>query len=193
MEKPLNIIFLGRSGCGKGTQVEMLKEKLLKQQGVYTSSTGDLLRALEQQQTDVGLRLCEVLRRGGLAPKALAVALWVHKMAWNMREDEGMLFEGSPRSVWEAQGMDEILEFLGRYQNTKVIHLVVSAKEARRRLVLRGRKDDTEESITGRLVFFDNDVAPTIEYYRNKGILIEIDGERSVDEIHKNIVKVLGL
>ncbi len=193
MEKPLNVFLLGRSGCGKGTQVKLLKEKLLANQKVYTSSTGDLLRELEQQQTDVGIHLHGVLARGGLAPKALAVSMWLHKMAWSLQNDEGMLFEGSPRSVWEAQGLDEVLAFLERDEYAHVIYIDVSAEEVKRRLIARGRQDDTEASISSRLAFFEQDVKPVIEHYRAKGMLIEVNGEQSVEQVHEDIVQLLGL
>lgn len=193
MSKPLNVIFLGLSGSGKGTQVEMLKERLRDRQKTYVSSTGNLLRELKGADTAAGHRLKKILEHGGLVPSLVAVSEWLHAVSWRVKEDEGIFFEGSPRKVWEAEIMDEFLQFLARDGDTKVVYIALSTERAVERLMKRGREDDTEHAIRGRMAFFYKEVAPVAEYYRVKGILIEINGDQSVEKVHEDIVVALGL
>lgn len=193
MSKPLNVIFLGLSGSGKGTQVEMLKQRLLDRQKTYVSSTGALLRELKDADTAAGHRLKKILEDGGLVPSIVAVSAWLHAISWNVKDDEGIFFEGSPRKVWEAEIMDEFLHFLERDQHTQVIYIFLSPEEAIERLKKRGREDDTEEAIRARIAFFHKDVAPVVEHYRARGNLVEINGDQSMEDVHKDIVAALGL
>lgn len=192
MAKPLNIIFIGLSGSGKGTQVELIKQKLAPAQKTHVISTGILLRALKERDTEMGHRVKKVLEQGGLMPSIVAVAVWLYEVC-NVHEDEGMIFEGSPRKILEAEMMDEILTFMGRKDSTKIIFLNVKLDEVVHRLLERGREDDVREAIEGRIAFFKEHVMPLIEYYRSQGRLIEIDGEQDVEKVHKDIVQALGI
>jgi adenylate kinase len=193
MAKPLNFIILGISGSGKGTQIELLAKKLEATQKLYISTTGDLLRELLKQDSAVATRLKVILDKGELAPPSLAVALWLQKAAYTLQEDTGIIFDGSPRSVWETKAVDDFLTLLGRTADTRVLYIKVSPEEITKRLLGRGRYDDREDAIKGRIAFFHKDVVPVIEHYRAKGMLIEIDGELSPEEIHDDIVAKLGL
>ena len=192
MNKPLNIIFLGLSGSGKGTQVGLLKQKLLTRQKVYESSTGEMFRKLKETDSDAGKGVALILKQGGLCPKSVALSLWINKMLWDLKEDEGVMMEGSPRSLWEAQGTDEFFQFMQRSEHLHVVHLRVSSEEITRRLLARAREDDTEEAIKARIAYFTNDVVPVIEHYQEQGCLIEINGEQSAEKVHEDIVKALG-
>lgn len=192
MNKPLNIIFIGLSGSGKGTQVDLIKQKLAPTQKTHIISTGTLMRALKERDTEMGHRVKEVLEHGGLMPSIVAVAVWLYEVC-NVQEDEGMIFEGSPRKILEAEMMDEILTFMRRQDSTKIIFLNVKLDEVVHRLLERGREDDVKEAIEGRIAFFKEHVVPLIEYYRSQGRLIEINGEQEVEKVHDDIVQALGL
>lgn len=192
MAKPLNIIFIGLSGSGKGTQVELIKQKLTPTQKTHIISTGMLLRALKERDTEMGHRVRAVLEQGGLMPSIVAVAVWLYEVC-NVQEDEGMIFEGSPRKILEAEMMDEILTFMGRKDSTKIIFLNVNLGEVVHRLLERGREDDVKEAIEGRIAFFKEYVVPLIEYYRSQGRLIEINGEQVAEKVHEDIVQALGI
>jgi adenylate kinase len=195
MNRPLNIIFLGISGSGKGTQVDLLVDVLLSQHGQNTKviSTGDLFRDLQEQDTDTAQRIKEVLKKGGLPFDDLATTLWMHKIAYTVKEREGIIFDGSPRRVEEAKNIDQFFTFLGRLENTKVIYLDVSPEEVTQRLLKRGRADDNETAIAGRIAYFYESVLPTVEYYRTQNRLIKINGEQSIEDVHKDIVVALEL
>ncbi len=171
----------------------MLAERLRERQKTYISSTGALFREIKDIDTDVGRRVKETITRGGLATPVISLALWVQAIAWQVKEDEGILFEGSPRSMWEAEALDQFLDFLKRKEHTKVIYLVVGSEEVVQRLLARGREDDTEKAIRGRVAFFYERVMPVIEYYRAQGKLLEVNGDQSVEKVHEDVARALGI
>jgi len=213
--KSLNIIFLGRSGSGKGTQLALLKKKLF----LVEIDTGGLLRRFTKQKSYLSQKITEVIDRGDLAPFWLVVNLWLKKIL-NISLDKGVIFEGSPRSLEEAQILDEVLNWLGR-KNIKVIYLNVPEREVIRRLSLRRicsqcgreysleftpglkkcpvcggklirRPDDYPQAIKNRMFYFKKNIIPVINYFRKKKILVEINGSGPVGEVYQRIMKILA-
>ena len=193
MAKPLNIIFIGLSGSGKGTQIELICRDLEGTQKVHVIATGELIRNIAKQDTHVGKQVKTALSRGELMPSAIAVSAWAYPVAWSVREEEGIIFDGSPRKAWEAEIMDDLLVFLERQDTTKVIYLHVDPKEVTRRLLKRGRDDDFDAAIMARIDYFHTNVIPVLEYYRSRNRLIEINGEQAVEKVHEDIVQALGI
>jgi len=184
MNKPLNFIITGRAGSGKGTQANLLTDYI---KNIHHIESGVLFRELAQQETDLGLRIKEIHETGTLAPEVIAIALWVSDLAYKVKRDQGIIFDGSPRRLEEAKHLDEILKFMNRFDNLKVLLVDISNDEARKRLKLRARSDDTEEAIQNRLDFFDENVLPVVEHYEKIGKLIKINGEQSIEKIHEDI------
>jgi len=184
------IIVLGKSGSGKGTQVEVLAQK----HGFKIISSGSLLRKRAEQNDFVGKKIAEILDRGGLIPTPIIFHLWLHELE-GAREAEsgvkGIIFEGSPRKLYEAYLLQEALEFYQLTGNMQVLHLDISDKEALQRLLARGRSDDKEDLILERLRWYKEEVMPAIFYYKEKGNLIEIAGERSKDKVQEEIAEKL--
>lgn len=193
MQKPLNIIFLGLSGSGKGTQVQLLADVLRRHNPVYVISTGDLFRRLQEFTTDVGKRMKRVLQEGGLPFDDLATTLWMHEIAFHVHEHEGIIFDGAPRRLDEAKNIDRFLDFLERKANTKVVYLSITPEEITKRLLNRGRADDNLIAIEGRIAYFEKSVVPVLDYYREQGRLLEIDGEQVQEKVHEDIVNALNL
>jgi len=187
--EPLNFILLGRSGAGKGTQAELLKKHF---RNLVSISTGDLMRKLAAKDVDAGERIKAVLAVGGLPFDDIATTLWMYEIAHTIKKDEGLICDGFPRRLVEAQNLDRFLDWLERKDNTRVILLDVSKKEAFRRLKARGRADDNDEAIKGRLDYFDERVAPTIKFYEDKGSLICIDGEQAIEKVFEEILNKLN-
>ncbi|MEK7565272.1 MAG: nucleoside monophosphate kinase [Patescibacteria group bacterium] len=183
------IIVLGRSGSGKGTQVELLKKLFEPCLSIYT---GDLFRALEKEETLAGKKVRELVDSGGLPPEWIAEFLWQKELIYKLKDNENIIFDGAPRRLDEAGKLDEVLSWLGR-TDIKVILIDITEDEAVKRLLKRGRADDTEESIRSRLSWFNTDAMPAIEYYEKSNRLIKVDGMGSIDEIHERIKTALEI
>lgn len=193
-------IFIGRSGCGKGTQVEKLAESL-SQRGIITETkpwlrieTGARLREAVERETFTAKQLRVGLEQGERLPDNFAIWTWTDFLFNNYSDREHLFFDGCPRSLNEAQTLDLLLKF---YQREKpvVVFLDVSREEVTSRLLKRGRNDDQPADIERRLAWFDRDVVPALEYYRNNSFytFLEIDGDQSIDKIHEDILAKLEL
>lgn len=188
MTKPSNVILIGRSGSGKGTQAELLEERFSY---FYRLATGDLFRDLAKRDTDTGKRIKKILDEGGLPMDDLATTMWMHNLAYNLKEGQGLLADGFPRRLSEAKSLDVFLEFLERINNSYFILIDISREEAFRRLKARGRADDTSEAITGRMNYYEEKVVGVVEYYKKHDRLTVINGEQSILGVHKDIMKVI--
>lgn len=190
---PLIIILFGRSGCGKGTQAELLLNKL----GLIYLGSGKLLRKKAEIDGYSGKKIGETLERGGLIPTSIVSYLWMdHLEEIKANENEnfkGILFDGSPRKLVETKILEEALNWYGWDKNVKVVLLDISRDEAARRLALRQREDDTPEAIKERLDFFEEEVVPIINYYKEKGLLIIVNGEQPIESTHQEVLEKLGL
>jgi adenylate kinase len=181
------IILLGKSGSGKGTQAELLAQKF----HFLNVSTGNLLRSRAKKKDFIGRRIQEILDVGGLMT-SIVISLWIHEFErWRKRKVNGVILEGSPRKVYEAHALDDTLDFYGLAKDMRVVHLDISDREALKRLLLRGRSDDKVRPVKERLKWFRKEVKPVIAFYKRQGLLIEVDGERPIKTIHKDIVKKL--
>ncbi|OGZ59308.1 MAG: hypothetical protein A3F94_01205 [Candidatus Spechtbacteria bacterium RIFCSPLOWO2_12_FULL_38_22] len=189
MNKPKNVILIGRSGSGKGTQAELLQKKFGY---FYSVRTGDWFRKLAKTDSDVGKKVKEILDSGGLPYDDLATTLWMHDLVFNLRKEHGILADGFPRRVNEAKNLDSFLEFLGRSHNTFYLYLEISFDEGMRRLLGRKRYDDNKKAIEGRMEFFEKRVTPVVEYYKKQGKLIVINGEQRPEKINQDILKVIS-
>lgn len=184
-KKPINLILFGKSGSGKGTQAELLAKHF---KNTLHISTGDLMRDLAKHDTDAGVRIKEVLDRGGLPFDQMATTLWMHKIAYTIKKDEGLICDGFPRRLREAQDLYEFLTWLERIDNTQAIVINISREESLKRLLKRGRNDDEEDAINKRLDWYEDRVVPAINFFKEKGILLEINGEQTVEKVFEEIL-----
>lgn len=185
-------IFIGRSGCGKGTQVKFFMDKLRENNGakVLHIETGSLFREFIKGQTYTEILSKQTVESGGLMPGALAIERWSDYLINNYTGKEYLIFDGAPRIVQESVLLDGILKFYG-IEKYNVIYINVSKKWSHNRLFARGRKDDTEEGIAKRMNWFDEDVMPCIEYFKNNKNceFIDVNGEQTIEEVHGELVK----
>ncbi len=181
------LIVLGKSGSGKGTQVEVLA----KRHNLKIISSGTLLRKRAEQDDFIGRRIAEILAQGGLIPTPIIFHLWLHELevAKESEHMRGIIFEGSPRKLYEAWMLDETLWFYNLDANTQALYLDISDDEALKRLLARGRADDTETAIRSRLRWFLDEVIPAVNYYKEKGKLIEVNGEQSIADVEKEVAE----
>ncbi|MBI2475749.1 MAG: nucleoside monophosphate kinase [Candidatus Taylorbacteria bacterium] len=192
---PQTFIFAGASGCGKGTQVELLKQYLAKKTPdieQFCSYTGDGFRALIEGTTVASRRAREIQMAGGLQPEFLAVWLWADLLIKNFNGDEHLFIDGSPRKLGEAIVLDSALEFFKR-ERIHVIVIEISDEETTRRLLARGRADDTVEAIRKRLGWYRKSVVPAMDYFKmRRGYeFVEINGEQTPEAVHQDILQVL--
>lgn len=193
MKEPLVFLLMGRSGCGKGTQAKLLikyfqDNNLGETLYVYT---GEKLRNFAEKEKTLAARMANrKMKDGGLLPSFLAVWLWSGSLIEGVDEGNNVIMDGSPRTLLEAMMMDDAMEFYGR-SNIVPIFLETSENWSTQRLLGRGRNDDSLESIKKRLAYFEKDVVPVIDYYsgRSKYRLIRINGEQSVEEVHREILE----
>ena len=188
-------IFVGRSGCGKGTQAKLLIDavKSKKDEHVYYVSTGDEFRKVLDQGTYTSTMLKNIVGKGGFAPSFAAVLMWATAMSRDLKENDHVLIDGTPRSLSEAGVLDTVFPFFD--MKPVVIYVNVSREWASDRLRNRGRHDDTEEGITSRQNLFETDIMPILDMYKKRGApqIFEINGERHIEDVHTDIKKALEL
>lgn len=191
--EPFNFLLMGRSGCGKGTQAELLIKYLSGHNFGETLYiyTGDKIRDLVNKNNSLTAELAKaIMLAGDIEPSFISVWSWCDDLVKNIRKDNNLIMDGSPRMLSEAKMLDEAFDFYKR-KNVKPIFIETSAEWSTKRLLGRKRIDDTEEVIKHRLGFFDREVAPVIDYYEkeSKHKLIRVNGEQSVEEVHQEILE----
>ncbi|MEK7567456.1 MAG: nucleoside monophosphate kinase [Patescibacteria group bacterium] len=191
---PKTFLFVGRSGCGKGTQAKLLID-YLKSKGetpVFYLETGEIFRGLIKNENYTGKLSSQLNSEGKLQPEFLAVWAWSHLMVENLRGDEHLVLDGLPRRLHEAPVLDSALNFYER-KMPFFIYINVSRDWSKERLSSRKRSDDTEDSINKRLDWFDTEVVSTIDFFKQNPNykFLEINGERTIEEIHKELMTMI--
>jgi adenylate kinase len=180
----MNLILLGPPGSGKGTQAKLLEREL----GLTHISTGDILRRAVAEGTPLGREAQRLMSAGQLVPDRVMIDLVRERLADGAAG--GFLLDGFPRTVEQAQGLDEMVKETGR-QIDRVVSIRVDREELIRRLLdrakLEGRSDDTAEVIAKRLEVYDRQTAPVAEWYRRRSLLVEVDGGRSIEAVLADI------
>lgn len=204
--KPQTFIFFGRSGCGKGTQLRKLKEYVEKQDrenGISGNSIhlemGELFRAFWKKQGYTADFSRQIVEKGNLQPAFLQIYLWSGFFVENVSKDGHLFIDGSPRRVLDAEVMDSAFKF---YQRDKPYFIIinVSQDESRRRIIKRaeesGREEDRDpKKIEGRLRWFEEHTLPVADFFYNNPDynFVEVDGERPIEDIHKDILSKISL
>jgi adenylate kinase len=174
----LRMLMLGPPGGGKGTQSARLAERL----GIEHISTGDLLRAEVARKTALGREVAGYMERGELVPDGLIVDTLMPHL-----QGGGFILDGFPRTVAQAKALEDRGVPLDA-----VVNLSVRAPELKRRLLGRaaaeGRADDTPEVIDNRLRVYEEQTAPVIDFYRERGVLSEVRGEQPIERITEDVL-----
>jgi adenylate kinase len=213
----LRIVLLGPPGAGKGTQAKLLQEEF----NACQVSTGDILRKAVAEQSPVGKEAAEYINRGVLVPDSVIVKLVAERLNDNDCR-KSFILDGFPRTIPQAQSLEEILKKMDLTLHHVLLmqvppELIVERLAGRRTCKgcdapyhrsfdppkqegvcdrcggeLRQRDDDREETVRARLDVYDAQTAPLVDYYRQRGILREIDGVGKVEDIQKRVIKALG-
>lgn len=209
------LVLLGAPGAGKGTQVTNIAERF----DLAQISTGELFRAAAAKQTDLGIKAQSYMKQGKLVPDDITIGMVLEQMS--QIKKSGVIFDGFPRSLKQAEALDEALQTQGK-QIDRVIYMKVSEEELLKRLgnrwicrscqtpyhaivsppnvkgkcdrcggELYQRPDDAPETVMARLKVYFTETAPLIDYYQKTGKLIEVNGEGDMDEVSRRIVEVL--
>jgi len=212
----MNIIFLGPPGAGKGTQAKVLVEKY----GIPQISTGDMLREHVKKGTELGKKAKEYMDKGQLVPDEIILSMVKERLS-QPDAQKGFILDGFPRTVAQAEALDKMLEEMGRkieYVLALIVpddelverltgrrtckncgmmyHIKFKPPKVEGKCDVCGgelyqRPDDNEETVRNRLKVYHESTAPLIEYYKKKGVLFEIDGTKSIEEITQEIINIL--
>ncbi|MBN1856707.1 MAG: adenylate kinase [Dehalococcoidia bacterium] len=214
----MNVVLLGAPGAGKGTQAALITGAL----GVVHVASGDLFRSALKGKTELGLLAKTYMDKGELVPDEVTINMVVERIT---RDDcaNGVLFDGFPRTLSQAQALDEKMAGLDRAID-KTVYIEVPEEELVKRLSgrwicrecqvpyheissppkvagkcdacggeLYQRADDKEETVRERLKVFLSETMPIVEYYERQGKLIRVDGNRQIDVVSAEISGVLGV
>lgn len=174
----MKIILIGIQGAGKSTQGNLLRDKL----NAPYLSTGHIFREMAKEKTPLGRYIKEIMNAGYLIPDEKTVEI-VSEYLKKPEYKSGYILDGFPRTLEQVKLFENGID--------KVVYLKVSDKEALWRLSYRegvGREDETLTAIRKRIELFHTLTEPVLDYYREKKTLVEVDGERSIEEIHKDIM-----
>jgi adenylate kinase len=176
---PLNLVFFGPPGAGKGTQAD----RFAARHHIPKISTGDILRKAIQDGTRVGQLVRATLQCGSLVGDDVMISIVAERLE-QPDTANGFVLDGFPRTIPQAAALDALLTDRG---GVSVIALVVHADEVVRRLAERGREDDDAFVIRERLAVYSRDTEPVLEYYRRRGVVTVLDGNRPLDEVSADI------
>jgi len=178
------IFVLGPQGSGKSTQAKLLAEKL----GYRFISTGQIVRGLSESKDPRSIELEKYWKTGALVPDKLIENLLFNEL--DTVETSGFILDGYPRNLTQIKSFLRFLEIRG-WSISKAFYIFVSDEECLKRIKIRvsleNRADENDDAISKRLAIYHNDTEPLLDEYRKMNILTEVDGERSIEEIQKDI------
>jgi adenylate kinase len=187
----MNIIIFGPPGAGKGTQ----SKYIVKKYNLFQLSTGEFLREEIKNKSQLGLKIASIVNSGSLVSDDI-----VSKLIENIISDDKykkrIIFDGYPRNLRQAQNLEDLLNKYNQKIDL-VLKLVVSLETIKKRILerrnLERRIDDIEEIAIKRYQTYEKSTEPVIEYYKKLNLLKVIDGERSIDQINKEISDIISL
>ncbi|MCX6751435.1 MAG: nucleoside monophosphate kinase [Candidatus Nomurabacteria bacterium] len=188
-------VFFGLAGSGKGTQVEFLMDFLKKRDSLECVhvSTGNEYRKLIESGSYAGTLVKESITQGVLQPRFLTDTIFINVLISSLTPIKHLLTDGYPRTVEQSKSLEEMMKFFKR-DIIKIIYIKISDEEAIKRNLLRGRHDDTKEGMAKRVEEFNNNVVPSMNYFKGKEgyEIYTINGEQSREDVFKDIIKKLG-
>ncbi len=208
----INIVLMGCPGAGKGTQSAKMQEKF----HLYHISTGDVLRAEISKGTELGKEIAGIINKGNLVPDSLMISM-LENIVKNT--EQGIIFDGFPRTVKQAEALDEMMKRLNR-KITQVIMITLPEEEIISRITSRRqckkcgeiyhvdpaapmqtckacggelytRADDTAERVKHRIEVYHQETLPVKDYYQNSGVYKEVDGHQTPDHVFADISNLL--
>ena len=185
----LNVLLLGPQGAGKGTQAKRISAEY----DIPHIASGEILRAEMQAGTELGKRVRDVYDRGDLVSDDLMIELIKTRLEQPDTEG-GFVLDGFPRTTVQAEALDAMFAGIGRSFSVVFALQIpdeVAFERLRRRAEIEGRADDTDDAIRRRLENYHRETEPLIEYYRVRGNLVPIHGDRTENEVFAEIQSAL--
>ncbi len=186
----MRLIIMGAPGAGKGTQAPSIATHY----GIPAISTGDIFRANVKQKTPLGLKVEAIMAAGDYVPDELTEQIVADRLDQDDAQS-GFLLDGFPRTLHQVGALDDYLAEHG-HQLDAVLSLTVDTEALIQRLLKRaqieGRADDSEETIRHRMDVYQQDTSPLIDDYRDRGLLIEVDGDGQIAEVSERIFAALS-
>lgn len=183
------VVLMGAPGAGKGTQAKLLQDAI----GLPHVSTGDLFRENLKNQTELGKLAQTYMDKGELVPDHVTVAMVKERLS---QPDcaHGAILDGFPRTTAQAEALDKLLAEIDGKINI-VPYINVDEEVLVQRLINRGRiegrADDTEDTIRTRMRVYQEETAPLLAFYRERGLLTEINGEQSIEAVQRDLVSTV--
>jgi adenylate kinase len=174
--RALHLVILGRQGSGKGTQCL----RLVEHYGTLHVSTGDMLRAAVAEGTEMGKKADLLMKRGDLVSDSVINGVVAERLAKPDITQCGVLLDGFPRNLAQADALEHIV---GKGHIDAAINLDVPVKVVTERMLKRGREDDSPEAIARRLALYEEQTAPLIAWFSDRGVLVTVDGLGTEDEV----------
>jgi adenylate kinase len=184
----MRIVIFGPPGAGKGTQAKLISEEY----EIPHLSTGEIFRSAIKNETPLGKEVKSILDSGDLVPDDKVVAL-VEEELKDAKYDDGYILDGFPRTVPQAEAFDKILDENNRSLDA-FLQLQVPEEELIERILSRGenRSDDTPEKVKNRLQVYWKETQPVLKHYKKQGIVKEVDGVGTINEIFNRIKNTLN-
>jgi adenylate kinase len=183
------LVLMGAPGAGKGTQAKKLENEL----GLPQVSTGDLFRYNLKNETELGKLAQTYINKGELVPDDVTIAMVRDRLSQDDCKN-GAILDGFPRNPVQADALENLLtEFDGQLSVVPYIHVNREELVARllKRAEIEGRADDNEETIRARMVVFEEQTQPLLDYYEEKGLLARVNGAQSIDDVAQELLEVV--
>ena len=184
----LRMVILGRQGSGKGTQSLRIAET----RGCIHVSTGDMLRSAVAQGTELGRQASQIMESGGLVSDKIINGIVAERFSHADIKEHGVLLDGFPRTVEQANALERILSSLGQ-DLTLALNLEVPVEIVTQRMLDRRREDDTPEAIERRLALYEKETAPLLDWFASRDLLSTVDGVGSEDEVFARIAAAINV
>lgn len=183
---PLRIVLIGPPGVGKGTQAELLRDRL----GLEHISSGVIFRQEIDAETELGRLAKRYIDEGRLVPNGITIEMMAKRLRKDSVRTKGFILDGYPRNLRQAEALDADLESMG-LQLDAVAVLQAPEEVVVQRMLGRGRADDQAETIRKRLEVYREETAEVVGYYQQKGKCREVDADQEVEKVYEALTKGL--